>query len=205
MFYELTFLTIRPNQLGPVLSGLAAALPETTKHGKLLGCFNGDLGAVNRAAILTAYDDMASLLKDREATMGVANPYGLSNYLSNIDKAAFQPLSFSQDIEPGAYGPFYEIRTYEIAPGGLPETEAAWAKVVEERNKLSKLLMVMASVDTMPTRMVHIWPYSSLDQRASARAEAGKLGLFPPPGGSNQLLSLKSELFLPLAAISPLK
>jgi hypothetical protein len=204
MFYDLTYLSIRPNQLGPVLSGLPASLPEATRSGELIGCMSCDIGVLNRIAVLTAYEDLEKLNADRAATLNAADPYGVSAYLGGIDKAAFKPLSFAADIEPGSFGPFYEIRTYEIAPGGLTETETAWSKVVERRNTLSKLLMVMASVDTLPTRMVHFWPYKGLDERAKMRAEASKMGIWPPPGGSNHLLSLRSEVFVPLP-ISPLR
>ena len=56
--------------------------------------------------------------------------------------------------------------------------------------------MVMGSIDTLPTKMVHLWPYKSLDDRAKARAEASKLGIWPPPGGSGKLTGLQSELFV---------
>jgi hypothetical protein len=44
------------------------------------------------------------------------------------ERDAYQPLPFMRDIEVGSYGPFCEIRTYGIAPGGLAATSDAWAK-----------------------------------------------------------------------------
>jgi hypothetical protein len=61
----------------------------------------------------------------------------------------------------------------------------------------------MGSMDTTPQRMLHIWPYASLDHRAATRARASKEGIWPPPGGSDHLLSLQSELFVP-SPFSPL-
>jgi hypothetical protein len=204
LLYNLSYLTIRPNQLGPVLSALPQTVPASAPQGTLLGCFSCDIGGLNRIAVLTAYEDHEALLADRAAVLGSADPFGVSSYLSGIETAAFKPLSFASDIVAGSHGPFYEIRTYEIAPGGLPETEAAWSKVVDKRTELSPLLMVMGSIDTLPTRMVHLWPYKSLDDRAKARSEASRQGIWPPPGGSNHVLSLRSEIFVPLA-FSPLK
>jgi len=204
VFYDLTYLSIKPNQLGSVMSGLPRALPQATRSGRLIGCMSCDIGALNRIAVLSAYGDMVSLQADRAETLGAVDPYGLSAHLSGIETAAFRNLSFAADIEPDSFGPYYEIRTYEIAPGGLAETEAAWSRAVEKRNALSKLLMVMASIDTLPTRMVHIWPYTSLTERAKKRAEASRLGIWPPPGGSGHVLSLRSEVFVPLP-ISPLR
>ena len=203
MIYNLTYLTIRPNQLGPVLGALPTAVPASVPNGTLIGCLSCDIGALNRIAILTGYEEIPALQADRAALLGSADPLGISGYLSAIDSAVFKPLSFMPDIVPGTHGPFYEIRTYEIAPKGLPETDAAWSKVVERRQLLSPLLMVMGSIDTLPTRMVHLWPYKSLADRTAARAEASKQGIWPPPGGSNHVLSLRSEIFVPLP-FSPL-
>jgi len=204
VLYDFTVLTIRPNQLGPVFAALPQTAPSASGRGRLLGAFNCDIGALNRVAILTAYDEISALQADRAEVLGAEDPYGVSSYLAGIEKAAFKPLSFCADIEPGEYGPFYEIRTYEVAPKGMPETEAAWARIVEQRRAISPLLMAMASVDTLPTRFVHLWPYKSLDERAKARAEASKQGIWPPPGGSNHLLSLRSDVFVPLG-FSPLR
>ena len=204
MLYNLTYLTIRPNQLGPVLSALPQTVPAASPNGELVACLSCDIGVLNRIAILTGYESVELLQADRAAVLSSADPYGVSTYLSHIETAAFKPLSFTSPIVPGQFGPFFEIRTYEIAPKGLPETEAAWAKVVEQRNTISPLLMVMGSIDTLPTKMVHLWPYKSLDDRAKARAEASKLGIWPPPGGSNHVLSLRSEIFVPLP-FSPLR
>ena len=204
MLYNLTYLTIRPNQLGPVLSALPETVPAASPNGALIACLNCDIGGLNRIAVLTAYETIDALQADRAAVLSSADPYGVSSYLGAIETAAFKPLSFTTPIVPGQLGPFFEIRTYEIAPKGLAETEAAWARVVEQRNTISPLLMVMGSIDTLPTKMVHLWPYASLDDRTRARAEASKLGIWPPPGGSSHVLSLRSEIFVPLA-FSPLK
>ncbi|WP_354044403.1 NIPSNAP family protein [Devosia sp. UYZn731] len=97
---------------------------------------------------------------------------------------------------PGSYGPFYEFRTYTIAPGGLPETAEAWSKVMDRRNEMSPVLTIMGSLEGAPLRMVHIWPYHSKEDRVKARGQASKEGIWPPPGGSHKLTSLQSELFV---------
>jgi len=204
VFYDLAILTIKPNQLGPVMGALPDSAAASVPNGRLLGCFNCDIGALNRVAVLSVYEELAALEADRVAYLSTPDPYGCSANLSAIDRGAFKPLSFAKDITVGEHGPFYEIRTYEVAAGGIPETEAAWAKVMDERNEISPLLAIMASVATHPTRMVHIWPYKTLDDRAKARAEASRRKIWPPPGGSNHLLSLRSDIFVPLP-FSPLK
>ncbi|RVA17082.1 hypothetical protein EN935_36855, partial [Mesorhizobium sp. M7D.F.Ca.US.004.03.1.1] len=164
-------------------------------QGKFLGCFMCEFGVLNRAFILSGYESLEDLSRDR-ARSAENNAFGVGQYLNAIERSAYRPLGFVDDIKIGDYGPFFEIRTYELAAGGLPETEAAWAKMVERRQQISKLLMVMASVETAPQRMLQIWPYKTVNDRTAARAEASSIGIWPPPGSSTHLLSLKSELFV---------
>lgn len=196
MIYDLAIMALRPNTLGPVLQKIPETVPASVTKGKLLGCFSCEFGVLNRFAVLSAYPDIAALAEDRRRLVESGDAYGVGEYLGGFERMAFKALPFMKDIEPGAYGPYYEIRTYGIGPKGLPETAEAWSKVVPRRQEISKLLMVMGSIEAGATRMVHIWPYKSLDERMAARAQASKEGIWPPPGGSNHLTSLQSELFV---------
>jgi NIPSNAP len=203
MIYDFTVLGLRPNTLGAVMPNLADAIAANCKRGKLIGCFSCDFGVLNRIAVLTEYPDVSVLAEDRGDSMESGDRFGFAPQLASFERTAYAPLPFSEPIKPGEYGPFYEIRTYGIAAAGLQATSDAWSKGIGRRNELSKLLAIMGSMDTTPQRMLHIWPYASLDHRAETRARASKEGIWPPPGGSDHLLSLQSELFVP-TAFSPL-
>jgi hypothetical protein len=203
MIYDFTVLGLKPNTLGAVMPKLADAIAANLKRGELIGCFSCDFGVLNRIAILSEYPDARALAEDRAGTMESSDRFVFAQQLASFERTVYAPLAFSEPIKPGKYGPFYEIRTYGISPGGLQPTSDAWSKGIGRRNELSKLLAVMGSMDTTPQRMLHIWPYASLDHRASTRARASKEGIWPPPGGSDHLLSLQSELFVP-TPFSPL-
>jgi len=196
MLYDLTILSLLPNTLGAVMPLLPKTYASFTSTGTVLGCFSCEFGVLNRFAFLTRYDDVKALTAERARLMETEDPYGIGQYLGGVSSTAFKPLSFAKPVEPGTYGPFYEIRTYTLAPGGLPETEAAWAKVIDRRHEMSPLLTIMGSVEEGPQKMVHIWPYKTIEDRVKARAQAGKEGIWPPPGGSGKLTALQSELFL---------
>jgi hypothetical protein len=51
---------------------------------------------------------------------------------------------------------------------------------------------------------MHIWPYASLDERQRLRTKAVADGVWPPPGGPDQLLAQQADIFLP-AEFSPLQ
>lgn len=196
MLYDLTILSLLPNTLGAVLPILPSTYRSFTKTGQTLGCFSCEFGVLNRFAFLTAYENEAALSSDRADRLVARDYYGIEPYLGGVSSTALAPLSFARPVEPGSYGPFYEFRTYTIAPGGLPETEEAWSKVMERRHAMSPLLTIMGSIEGAPQKMVHIWPYKSIEDRVKARAQASKEGIWPPPGGSGKLTSLQSELFV---------
>ena len=196
MLYDLTILSLLPNTLGAVMPLLPETYKNFSKSGTTLGAFSCEFGVLNRFAFLTSYDSAEALTAERTRLMQTENPYGIGQYIGGISSTAFSPLSFAKPIVPGTYGPFYEFRTYTIAPGGLPETEAAWGKIIDRRNEMSPLLTNMASIEGAPTKMVHIWPYASIEDRVKARGQASKEGIWPPPGGSGHLTSLQSELFV---------
>src|SRR5665213_2610945 len=108
MLYELTILGIKPNQLGPVLAILPDSVPAASKNGRLLGCFTCELGVLNRIAILAAYPDAHAIQAHRAALLDRGDLYGVTQHLASFDRATFQPFPFMSDLEPGAYGPFYE-------------------------------------------------------------------------------------------------
>jgi hypothetical protein len=205
MIYDVTTLSLLPNTLGQIMPRLAEVYASFSGTGRTLGCFACEFGVLNRFAFLTAYDDEDALAAEKARLLRAEDPWGLRAILGGVDSVAYRPLSFARPIEPGSHGPFYEFRTYTVAPGGLPETEAAWAKIIERRETMSPLLTNMGSIGpTAPQRMLHIWPYASISDRMAARAQASREGIWPPPGGSGHLTSLQSELFV-AAACSDLK
>lgn len=204
MIYDLTILSLLPNTLGAVMPVLPETYASFSATGKALGAFACEFGTLNRFAFLTAYEDVEALVEERGRLMTANDPYKIGTYLAGVTSTAFKPLSFSKPIVPGSYGPFYEFRTYTLAPNGLAETEAAWAKIIDRRHEMSPLLTNMASIEQGPQKMVHIWPYRTIESRMTARGQASKEGIWPPPGGSGKLTNLQSELFV-ATAFSDLK
>lgn len=195
MIYDFTVLALQPGTLGAVLPLLPETYRNFTQHGRMLGAFSCEFGVQNRFAFLAAYDDAQALAAERARLMASEDPYGIGQYLAASSTTACKPLNFTSPIVPGDYGPFYEIRSYTLAPGAIPNIEETWGKVVPRRNAISPLLMVMASIDAAPQRLIHIYPYRSIEQRQQARAQASKEGIWPPPGGSVDLRGLANELW----------
>ena len=107
-------------------------------------------------------------------------------------------------VETGAFGPFYEIRTYVTKIDGLSPTQEKWREAVPVRSKYSRLTIAMYSLDG-GSRFTQIWPYASLDERHAVRGKSVAEGAWPPKGGPDWLTTdMRSTIALPMA-FSPLK
>ncbi|MBV8715636.1 MAG: NIPSNAP family protein [Chloroflexi bacterium] len=96
----------------------------------------------------------------------------------------------------------YEIRTYTLKPGSVPEYEKRFAEAVETRTKYSPMYGMWHTEIGPLNQMVHIWAYDSLQQRFEARAAAGRdsSGNWPPKT-SDLVVSQESDIMLPIAGM----
>lgn len=204
MFYELATLTVRLGTLNQAVAAINDYVGAADAQGTLLGCWFSDIGELNQIAVLRGFADQASLNAERQRGLLSANPFGCSEFLTAIEMNSYAGFPWMPMPAPGEFGPIYEIRTYEYKFGGLQPTLDAWQAALPARNEVSPCLLAMYALDGVP-RFTHIWPAASLNERSQARADAVKLGVWPPKGGPAWLTTnMKSNMFLP-TAISPLK
>ncbi|MCB1742659.1 MAG: NIPSNAP family protein, partial [Gammaproteobacteria bacterium] len=115
----------------------------------------------------------------------------------------FEPLPFSPPMEPAKIGPYYEMRTYTLRPGGAAEMAERWQAHLPGRLALSPLAGVFTSDIGGLNQWLHIWAYESLDQRVAVRKKATAEGIWPPPGAS-PVVSQENKIVLP-APFSPMQ
>jgi hypothetical protein len=164
----------------------------------LLGCWAAEIGALNEIFLLRGFASGAEWLETRLAEMAAPDPFGLGGLLTGVSLEAHQGFDFLPPPAPGAHGPVYEIRCYDLRPGTLPVVQAAWARKLPARAALSPVLVAMSALDGRP-RFTHIWPYPSLEARARIRAEAAAQGLWPPNAFPGSLPPpMQSTICLPL-------
>lgn len=199
--YDVTIFTVRPGThpqalavLGERLSGDAA----------LLACWYSDIGRVNQILLIHAAADPAAALDARLAVVKSKNPFGIAEFIVDVTMDSYVSFDFMLPMQPGSFGPCYEVRSYVLKPGGLAATIELWRHAVPSRSTISPVLAAMTSVTGAVTRFMHIWPYKSYDERARLRDKAVAEGVWPPPGGPGLLVSQQVDIYLP-AAFSPLR
>jgi hypothetical protein len=199
--YDVTIVTVRPGTHPQALAVLGKSLADDRN---LLACWYSDIGAVNQILIVRKAGDAAATLDSRFATLNAANPFGMSEYIVAMAMDTYVAFDFIPPLQPGEFGPCYEVRSYVLKPDGLAPTIEAWRKAVPGRMKISPVLAAMTSVTGAVTRFLHVWPYKSFDERARLRAKAAADGVWPPPGGPGHLVSQQVDIYLP-APFSPMK
>jgi hypothetical protein len=75
----------------------------------------------------------------------------------------------------------YEMRTFNLRAGMVPEFEKRYAAALPERTKISPLGAFWHTEIGPLNQAIAVWPYESLAAREEARAQASKAGIWPPP------------------------
>lgn len=202
MIHELTTLEIKVFSNAKVYAALQERLPAA--GGTLVGAFATDLGNLSRVLLLRRFDDANQAAEAQMRLLNDTNPLGCGEWLVSLTSERFALFPFLTEPQAGAYGKWYELRTYSLRQGTLAETIEAWKEALPARHAMSPCLGVFTALDGEQPRFLNIWAYDSVDQRAKVRAEAVAQGVWPPKGGPANLTKMQSNLCVPLA-FSPLK
>jgi hypothetical protein len=197
--YEIATLTTTLGAAAKAAPAIESFCGEGGARGRLLGCWSTELGPLNQLLVLRGFDTAEDLTLERQRVLDTTSPFGCAEWLTAMELDSYIPFPGFPPVQPGAFGKVYEIRTYRLKPGGLPQTVAAWQRAVPARRELSPLTIAMHAVDG-PPRFTHVWPYASLEARGAIRAEAIARGIWPPQGGPAWLTgNMRSTIGLPTA------
>ena len=199
--YDVTIATVRP---GTHPRALAVLVKTLANDPDLLACWYSEIGTLNRILIIRKSVDAAKVVENRVATLNARNPFGIGEFITDLSLDTYVPFDFMPPLQPGTFGPCYEVRSYVLKPDGLAPTIELWRKAVPGRADVSPLLAAMVAVTGAAIRFMHIWPYKSYDERARLREKAVADGAWPPPGGPGHLISQQADIYLP-AAFSPMR
>src|SRR3546814_8820244 len=161
-------------------AGLEAWIGEGS--GRLCGAWGTDIGTLNRVFVLRAFDNLETMMAERERAILSANPFGCVEHLVSLNMESYRALDFLPPVEPGTYGPVYEFRTYRTKINGIAPTIEKWAEAVPPRQSYSRLTVAMYGLDGSP-RLTQLWPSGGLSARAAARRPSGTDGKGPRRGG----------------------
>ena len=205
MIYEIRTYRIAAGSLAEVEKRYGEAYEYRKKYSELTAFWHTEIGPLNEIVHVWGYRDLAERARIRgEATKDPNWPPKIGEFIRAMRSEIVVPFAFVPEARPGKVGPVFELRYYTLKPGMLPEVAKGWEAKLPERMKLSPVVLAGGVEFGTANGFVHVWAYSSLDQRTQVRAEAVKKGVWPPPGGPDRLLTQENKILLP-AAFSPLQ
>jgi hypothetical protein len=205
VIYEIRTYQIAPGSLAEVEKRYGDAYEYRKKYSELTAFWHTEVGPLNEIIHVWGYKDLAERARIRAEAAKDANwPPKIREFVVDQDVEVVNPFPFLPDITPGTLGPIFEIRRYSLTPGSLPGVMKRWEGSIGERVKLSPVVLAGGVEFGGANRFIHIWGYKSMDQRLAVREQARKAGIWPPPGGGDELLAQSSKIVMP-AAFSPLQ
>ncbi|MCD4867111.1 MULTISPECIES: NIPSNAP family protein [unclassified Pseudomonas] len=203
--YELIRFTLRVRTPVQALPRLRAALTEAGTGVQLMGCWVSEIGPQNTVAVLRGFIDNQARQAERERVLLAADAFGIGEFVLHQHIDDYSLFPFLEPLAPGAHGPFYELREYNLTTSGLAPTLAGWRNAVGPRTRVqySPVYAAFYATSGFLPRYLHIWPYESLEQRLHVRTQAVADGVWPPENSASQLREMHSVVYLP-AEFSPL-
>ena len=202
MIYDVTTLSIAVGK-GPAALERIGKTVENERGMRLYACWTCEIGAVGDVLLLRGYPSADAVQEDRERMVRDGDPFGLGDMLESVARQSFVQFPFLPEMPSGRLGPFYEVRVYQTARAGIAPTIELWREAIPHRVKISPLLTAMYAIDGAVPRLMHVWPYPSLDARQALRQKAFDSGQWPPKGGLVHLRRFSSSIYVP-APFSPL-
>ncbi|MGH7397721.1 MAG: NIPSNAP family protein [Candidatus Rokuibacteriota bacterium] len=205
MIYEFRTYTLKPRSLAEVEKRFGEAYEYRRKYSPLAAFWHTEVGPLNEIIHVWGYADLAERARVRaEAAKDQNWPPKIREFVVDQDVELLTPFPFIADVKPATVGPIFEIRRYSLVPGSLPGVMKRWEGSLPERTKLSPIVLAGGVEFGGANRFIHIWAYKSMDQRLAVREQARKAGVWPPPGGGDELLSQSTKLVMP-SSFSPLQ
>ena len=98
---------------------------------------------------------------------------------------------------------FYEMRTYDMAPGTTDDFLKRVEEALPHRVHLSPMVAMWRTEIGPLNQLIHVWPYEDLNDRARIRGEATKNPNWPPKT-EDVVLNMQSDIMTPAPFMRPL-
>jgi NIPSNAP len=194
--YEITTLSFPLLSAAKVSESAQAWVATSDAAGTLLGAWRTEIGTLGRMLVLRGFDNADQLGRERRRTLLSANPFNAGGMLTALEVESYAPFPFLPPAKPAAHGKVYEFRTYQLRVGGLPPTLAGWEQAIGPAHDYTAHLVITMYALDGPSRITHIWGFSSLEERAKLRADAYATGVWPPKGGPENIREATSTIAL---------
>ena len=207
MIYEFRTYNLRTGKVPDYHKAFAEKIEGRTKYSKMAGHWYTEVGPLNQMVAIWPYEDLEQRTEIRRlvesAEGGTVWPPQSGNVIVDMKSEIYFPAPFMAPMEPRRIGPMYEMRIYSYPQEVIPEVLDAWADAIPEREKLSPMAGCWYSDFGGMNNFVHMWAYTSFEERLRIRKEAQDRGIWPPKSPVRAITQVTKILWP--AAFSPMQ
>jgi hypothetical protein len=197
MIYELRIYTIKPGTTQEYYEKFHEAFEERQKLSRMIGIFHTDIGDLNKIMHIWEYEDHGQRAQIRaESSKHDWWPPPIGHLLENQTTKIVSAPPFRPEPRLGEYGSFYEVRTYSVIPGKIPNVIEKWTQNLPPREELSPLAALFITESGSLNEWIHMWAYKDMNHRSEMRNKSSELPNWPP-GSRPFLLKQNSEIWMP--------
>ncbi len=198
MMYELCRISATALNLKQTADRCVQSARDNSGESQLLGAWRTEIGDLFQIILLRAYPDLNRHVAYRERALTGPDEFAADNPGIRVARESFKKFPFLPEVKPVTTENYFELRTYYLKPGGLQPTIDAWEKALRPAEEYtSHLIINMYALDGLP-RIVHLWAFESLEERAGLREKYYSLKLWPPRGGPEQIDHATNSILLPI-------
>jgi hypothetical protein len=181
MIYEMRTYDIKPGSLAEAIKRFGEAYEYRKQLSELGAFWHTEIGPLNQIIYVWTYKNLAERASLRAAASKDPHwPPRLSQLSVAQRSEILLALPGAPELKPGKVGPIFEMRTYMLTPGDLPLAIENWEKALPKRSTISPVCAVWYSDIGVLNKLIHVWPYESLEQREEIRKKAVATGDWPP-------------------------
>ena len=203
-FYEIRTYTLKPGTRDEFERLFGEALVDRVKISPLGAYWHSTFGPLHQVIHVWPYQSMDHRQECRRKALATGKwPAKVQHLMLKRENEIVTPAPFMRELEPGTYGPIYEWRQYTTwtwKEGLFLEKVAA---AIVERETHSRLIAYWRGEIGSQNRLIHVWAYKDMDERARIRSLAQKSGTWPP--AVREYLYAQEAKILEPASFSPLK
>ena len=204
MIYEIRTYDLPPGKVPDYQQRFGEKLPERLKFSPLGGHWYTEVGPINQIVAIWPYDSLEHRAETRaRAEEAGVWPPDTGGLIVTMLSEVYLPAPFMGSMAARNIGPIYEMRLYTYPPEDIPKVLDSWGARIAGREELSPLAGCWYRESGGHNNFVHMWAYSSFDERLRIRAEAREKGIWPP-SSSATLVRQETKIMLP-ASYSPMQ
>ncbi len=176
MIHELRMYTCRPGTAPKVIEAsgtVGRRIRDGDTYGRLEGHFGSEIGGLNQYVHLWGYSDIDELVRFRSelAQLKAWRTEFVPLVAPHIVTQSVRVLRPSRELRtPDSEGNLYELRVYRLKPGRAASWVQRMLEAFPAREKYSMNVGLWTTVFPDPNEVLHLWAYSSFEDRARARA-----------------------------------